>query len=101
MAFQDYYTIIKQPMDMSQIKRKLENHEYSRSQECIDDFRLMFSNCITYNKPGEVRILSKLSSCFHREMYTEIVRFRGPSVRQEIGSLVCRCDLHEFWQCLN
>lgn len=60
MAFQDYYTIIKQPMDMSQIKRKLENHEYSRSQECIDDFRLMFSNCITYNKPGEVRFCQSL-----------------------------------------
>lgn len=39
---------------MGQIKRKLENHEYSCSQDCIDDFRLMFNNCITYNKPGEV-----------------------------------------------
>lgn len=42
-------------MDMSQIKKKLENHEYTCSQECIDDFRLIFNNCITYNKPGEVR----------------------------------------------
>jgi len=42
-------------MDMGQIKRKLENLEYSCSQECIDDFRLVFNNCITYNKPGEVR----------------------------------------------
>ena len=43
-------------MDMSQIKKKLENHEYTCSQECIDDFRLIFNNCITYNKPGEVRL---------------------------------------------
>lgn len=42
-------------MDMGQIKRKLENLEYSCSQECIDDFRQVFNNCITYNKPGEVR----------------------------------------------
>lgn len=56
MGLQDYYTIIKRPMDMGQIKRKLENLEYSCSQECIDDFRLVFNNCITYNKPGEVRI---------------------------------------------
>jgi len=43
-------------MDMSKIKKKLENHEYSCSQECIDDFRLIFNNCITYNKPGEVSL---------------------------------------------
>lgn len=41
---------------MGLIKRKLENHEYSSSQECIDDFHQMFNNCITYNKPGEVRL---------------------------------------------
>ena len=64
MAFQDYYTIIKQPMDMSKIKKKLENHEYSCSQECIDDFRLMFSNCITYNKPGEVRFVKVIVCVF-------------------------------------
>ena len=65
MAFQDYYTIIKHPMDMSKIKKKLENHEYTCSQECIDDFRLIFNNCITYNKPGEVRdrIIVKVDFC--------------------------------------
>lgn len=57
VVLQDYYTIIKHPMDMGQIKKKLENHEYSCSQDCIDDFRLVFNNCITYNKPGEVCLL--------------------------------------------
>lgn len=59
-------------MDMSQIKRKLENHEYSCSQECIDDFRLIFNNCITYNKPGEVSLYVRVK-CFYfqHEMCTE------------------------------
>ncbi|XP_078382273.1 bromodomain-containing protein 3-like isoform X2 [Oculina patagonica] len=68
----DYYTIIKRPMDMAQIKRKLENHEYSRSQECIDEFRLIFNNCITYNKPGEdvVLMCQSLEKVFNQKLAT-------------------------------
>ncbi|XP_058969289.2 bromodomain-containing protein 3 isoform X3 [Pocillopora verrucosa] len=68
----DYYTIIKQPMDMGQIKRKLENHEYSCSQDCIDDFRLMFNNCITYNKPGEdvVLMCQTMEKVFNQKVAT-------------------------------
>ncbi|XP_020629233.1 bromodomain-containing protein 3-like isoform X1 [Orbicella faveolata] len=68
----DYYTIIKRPMDMGQIKRKLENLEYSCSQECIDDFRLVFNNCITYNKPGEdvVLMCQTLEKVFNQKLAT-------------------------------
>ena len=45
-------------MDLSTIKKKLENQVYYSSKECIEDFTIMFNNCYTYNKPGEVsRIL--------------------------------------------
>lgn len=54
MSLQDYFTIIKKPMDMSTIKKKLEQNVYHCSKECIDDFRLMFTNCYTYNKPTDV-----------------------------------------------
>ena len=54
MSLQDYFTIIKKPMDMSMIKKKLEQNVYHCSKECIDDFRLMFNNCYTYNKPSDV-----------------------------------------------
>ncbi|KAJ7339448.1 Bromodomain-containing protein 2 [Desmophyllum pertusum] len=68
----DYYTIIKRPMDMGLIKRKLENHEYSSSQECIDDFHQMFNNCITYNKPGEdvVVMCQMLEKIFNQKIAT-------------------------------
>ncbi|XP_073244665.1 bromodomain-containing protein 3-like isoform X2 [Porites lutea] len=87
----DYYTIIKQPMDMSKIKKKLENHEYTCSQECIDDFRLMFNNCITYNKPGEdvVLMCQAMEKVFNQKLATmppeEYETILGPKKKAEPG----------------
>ncbi|XP_059427188.1 bromodomain testis-specific protein-like isoform X2 [Carassius carassius] len=49
----DYYTIIKNPMDMSTIKKRLENNYYWKAMECIEDFNNMFTNCYVYNRPGD------------------------------------------------
>ncbi|XP_013880121.1 bromodomain-containing protein 4 isoform X2 [Austrofundulus limnaeus] len=53
----DYYTIIKTPMDMGTIKKRLENSYYWNAQECIQDFSSMFTNCYIYNKPGDDIVL--------------------------------------------
>uniref|UniRef100_A0AAY3ZYJ5 Uncharacterized protein n=1 Tax=Denticeps clupeoides TaxID=299321 RepID=A0AAY3ZYJ5_9TELE len=53
----DYYKIIKNPMDMGTIKKRLENNYYRNAQECIQDFTLMFTNCYMYNKRGEDIVL--------------------------------------------
>ncbi|XP_041672775.1 bromodomain-containing protein 4 isoform X2 [Cheilinus undulatus] len=53
----DYYTIIKKPMDLGTIKKRLENSYYRNAQECIEDFNQMFSNCYIYNKPGDDIVL--------------------------------------------
>ncbi|KAI4492152.1 hypothetical protein M0802_010049 [Mischocyttarus mexicanus] len=49
----DYHKIIKQPMDLGTIKKRLENTYYWCGKECIQDFNTMFTNCYVYNKPGE------------------------------------------------
>ncbi|NXJ85803.1 BRDT protein, partial [Trogon melanurus] len=49
----DYYTIIKKPMDLSTIQKRLEHNYYTKAAECIEDFKTMFLNCYTYNKPGD------------------------------------------------
>ncbi|XP_026119302.1 bromodomain testis-specific protein isoform X1 [Carassius auratus] len=49
----DYYTIIKNPMDMTTIKKRLENNYYWKAMECIEDFNNMFTNCYVYNRPGD------------------------------------------------
>ncbi|XP_061882435.1 bromodomain-containing protein 4-like isoform X1 [Entelurus aequoreus] len=53
----DYYKIIKTPMDMGTIKKRLENHFYKNAQECIHDFNTMFTNCYIYNKPSDDIVL--------------------------------------------
>nr|XP_012295810.1 bromodomain testis-specific protein isoform X1 [Aotus nancymaae] len=53
----DYYTIIKNPMDLNTIKKRLENKYYVKASECIEDFNTMFSNCYLYNKPGDDVVL--------------------------------------------
>ncbi|XP_046404290.1 homeotic protein female sterile-like isoform X3 [Ischnura elegans] len=49
----DYHKIIKHPMDLGTIKKRLEQNYYWSAKECIQDFNTMFSNCYVYNKPGE------------------------------------------------
>ncbi|XP_010290490.1 PREDICTED: bromodomain testis-specific protein-like [Phaethon lepturus] len=49
----DYYSIIKKPMDLTTIKKRLEHNYYKKAAECIEDFKTMFLNCYIYNKPGD------------------------------------------------
>ncbi|XP_073830318.1 uncharacterized protein isoform X3 [Musca autumnalis] len=49
----DYHKIIKHPMDLGTVKKRLENNYYWSAKEAIQDFNTMFSNCYVYNKPGE------------------------------------------------
>ncbi|KFW96282.1 Bromodomain testis-specific protein [Phalacrocorax carbo] len=49
----DYYSIIKKPMDLNTIKKRLEHNYYTKAAECIEDFKTMFLNCYIYNKPGD------------------------------------------------
>ncbi|XP_041914065.1 bromodomain testis-specific protein isoform X2 [Alosa sapidissima] len=53
----DYYTIIKKPMDLNTIKKRLENNYYWKAMECIEDFNSMFTNCYLYNRPGDDIVL--------------------------------------------
>ncbi|XP_071407206.1 transcription intermediary factor 1-alpha [Pithys albifrons albifrons] len=49
----DYYKIIKKPMDLSTIKRRLEmtNSFYRKPEDFVADFRLIFQNCAEFNEP--------------------------------------------------
>ncbi|XP_028667267.2 bromodomain testis-specific protein [Erpetoichthys calabaricus] len=53
----DYYIIIKKPMDMSTIKKRLEHNYYWSALECVEDFNTMFTNCYIYNRPGDDIVL--------------------------------------------
>lgn len=71
----DYFEIIKHPMDLSTIKRKLDELEYDTPWDLIDDMWLMFQNAWTYNKKTSkiFKMCSRLSELFVQLMNTVMV----------------------------
>ena len=51
---QDYYHIIKKPMDLSKIKNKLNQYQYTSIRPFINDFKLMIANCKLFNPKDNV-----------------------------------------------
>ncbi|KAK4299042.1 hypothetical protein Pmani_003145 [Petrolisthes manimaculis] len=47
----DYYVEIKNPISMSQIRKKIVKGEYHYISEMLEDFNLMFDNAQQYNRP--------------------------------------------------
>jgi len=48
----DYPQIIKKPMDLGQVKRKIEQMKYNSIHDAADDVRLIWKNCMQYNADG-------------------------------------------------
>uniref|UniRef100_A0A8C5MN91 Bromodomain containing 3 n=1 Tax=Leptobrachium leishanense TaxID=445787 RepID=A0A8C5MN91_9ANUR len=57
LGLPDYFKIIKNPMDMGTIKKRLENNYYWSANECMQDFNTMFTNCYIYNKSTDDIVL--------------------------------------------
>ncbi|XP_027134384.1 bromodomain-containing protein 3-like [Larimichthys crocea] len=51
LQLHDYHDIIKYPMDLSTVKKKMDGGEYRDTQGFAADVRLIFSNCYKYNPP--------------------------------------------------
>ncbi|KAL8764179.1 MAG: hypothetical protein Q9184_000148 [Pyrenodesmia sp. 2 TL-2023] len=52
--YPDYYMIIKQPISMDMIKKKINKEEYSSLRDFRNDIRLLCNNARTYNEDGSV-----------------------------------------------
>ncbi|KAL6928699.1 histone acetyltransferase [Hanseniaspora valbyensis] len=67
---QDYYTFIKNPMDLSTVELKLENNKYETFEEFIADIRLIFNNCRTYNNEttSYYKYANKLEKFFEQKV---------------------------------
>lgn len=51
LGIPDYPLKIPHPMDLSTIRKKLDSKAYASVEEFVDDVKLMFRNCYTYNPP--------------------------------------------------
>ena len=49
----DYYQIIKQPMDIGSMIKKLKQLGYKSKKEFVDDLNLIWANCLKYNDKAD------------------------------------------------
>ncbi|KAL2090349.1 hypothetical protein ACEWY4_015037 [Coilia grayii] len=92
----DYYTIIKKPMDLNTIKKRLENNYYWKAMECIEDFNTMFTNCYLYNRSGddivlmaqalEKFFLEKVADMPQEETETSAVTTKAPGKGRKLSA---------------
>uniref|UniRef100_A0A8C5D9W1 Bromo domain-containing protein n=1 Tax=Gouania willdenowi TaxID=441366 RepID=A0A8C5D9W1_GOUWI len=85
------HNMIKSPMDLGTIRKRLQNGYYCTAQDCIKDFDTMFNNCYVYNQPGDDIVvmaqtlqklfLHKLSQMPKEDVDTELAE--GEPVRKK------------------
>lgn len=69
----DYPKIVKKPMDLGTVKRKMERGQYETIEECAADIRLIWTNCKTYNADGsDFYLLAESFSKRFEERYKKI-----------------------------
>uniref|UniRef100_A0A3B4F6M7 histone acetyltransferase n=1 Tax=Pundamilia nyererei TaxID=303518 RepID=A0A3B4F6M7_9CICH len=70
LCIPDYFDIVKNPMDLSTIKRKLDTGQYQEPWQYVEDIWLMFNNAWLYNRKTSrvYKYCSKLAEVFEQEI---------------------------------
>lgn len=66
----DYPKVIKHPMDLNTVDRKLSSGEYENVEDFIADVRLVFSNCYKFNGPEAMisMLCQNVESAFEKSL---------------------------------
>lgn len=103
----DYFDIIKCPMDLGTIKKRLENEHYNSVEAFAGDVRLVFENCIAYNSStNKFNIAAKqLLASFNRSLAAfknqlEKQLFKRCEQRREEMCQLCGGDSFKFAPCM-
>lgn len=67
---QDYYEVIKEPMDLSTMEQRLEADAYTSVEQFLYDARLIFNNCRSYN--NETTTYYKNANKLEKFLYQKI-----------------------------
>ena len=75
--FDDYHDIIKKPMDLETVKKKMDNRLYSTAEQFAEDVRQIFRNCYKYNPAthdvvGMARILEEVFETKFKKVPTDM-----------------------------
>ncbi|XP_047309643.1 transcription factor GTE10-like [Impatiens glandulifera] len=71
----DYFDVVKHPMDLGTVKKKLLRGDYQNMLEFAEDMRLTFSNAMTYNPKGNyAHDMAEALSKFFESRWKPIVK---------------------------
>ncbi|GLE02622.1 hypothetical protein PINS_up011463 [Pythium insidiosum] len=103
----DYFEIIKCPMDLGSIKKRLEAEHYTSVEAFAGDVRLVFENCIAYNSStNKFNIAAKqLLASFDKQLAAlksqlEKQLFKRCEQRKEEMCQLCGGDSFKFAPCM-
>jgi hypothetical protein len=71
LGLDDYPQMIKQPMDISTVKKKLRSSKYQSTTDALADLQLIWDNCKAYNVYGSVmskQPITKQAEAMERHM---------------------------------
>lgn len=76
----DYFDVIKNPIDLSTIQKKMNNDSYLTHEDFAADIRLMINNCYIYNAPEHdiYKLCQKFQSVFENR-YDAIINYKKKS----------------------
>jgi len=102
LGIPDYFDVIKHPMDLGTIAKKLENGAYSTFHDFFLDVRLTFANALQYNQVGSPvyewalilkekseKDFQRLLKCIEEEMEEKM----RESILNEKGCVLCGHDM--------
>ncbi|KXS15137.1 Bromodomain-domain-containing protein [Gonapodya prolifera JEL478] len=73
----NYFQIIKRPMDLSTIRKRIQERAYQTVQDFVDDVELMFWNCFTFNQPATQTF--KMGQTLYHEIFVVHLRINNLS----------------------
>lgn len=78
--YPDYFVLIKHPMALDTIKKRISSYSYMEVKDMLEDIHLMFSNARTYNEEGSIvyQDANTLEELGYRE-FREIAKATGMS----------------------
>lgn len=85
----DYLNIVKEPMDLFTIGKKLEESQYETVDEVIADVRLIVSNCVLFNGPDSwvTQKAKSLESYFDQKLLSKLVNVKPSPSYNVVPSL--------------
>lgn len=81
----DYFDVIKNPMDLGTVKKKLSSSVYTSPLDFVADVRLAFTNAMTYNPAAnDVHLMAATLSKFFEVRWKVIEKKLSANVPQQI-----------------